>query len=257
MNGMIVGLKKNCSALLASAEEAFAAADACIDMVCETDKRNITRETAVVNAFSGNLPKVWQKSITGFIRVKRSGIRYNSSKTTKKQKKRTEQAAKALKKSATIAPETSIADTTEPTATTITPTIVAVATPPDAVLLPILDKNGLDTGKKRTKNAVYFEETVYYAVTKQQIKAQVAADVCQGHWGLEIFHRYKDVHFNEDNNGIKNTNIASALSQIFNYVLNICVLTAQKSVKIATETLANNINSLFQLVATTKNYQPV
>ena len=161
MNGMVVGLKTNCSALLSSAAQAFSAQTACLDVLTETDKRKITRETAVISVNSSNLPKIWQKSVVDFIRVKRCGIR-----------------------------------------------------------------------------------------------AKKAATVCQGHWSIEGLYRFKDVQFNEDKNRIKNKNVASALSQIFNYTLNIFTFTGQKSVKIAIETLADNITALFDMVATTKNYQP-
>lgn len=254
MNGMVVGLKTNCSALLASAEQEFSVQTADIDVLIATDKRKITRETAVISVNSSSLPKIWQSSVVGFIRVKRHGIRYNSTKMTKKEKKRKEKAAKTLKRAKDTLLKTTPNESI-PTPVVRLPMVEAPTQTPSQAL-PILNKKGEITAKKRSKNAVYFEETVYYAVTKQGISAKTAAAVCQGHWGIEGFHRFKDVHFNEDKNRIKNKNIASALSQIFNYSLNIFTFTKQKSVKIATETLANNINALFEMVATTKNYHP-
>ena len=254
MNGMVVGVKTNCSALLSSAVQAFSAQTACLDVLTETDKRKITRETAVISVNSSTLPKIWQKSVVGFIRVKRSGIRYNSSKITKKEKKRKEKAAKAAKRDKkTVLPATQ--HQPAPIAVAVLPELES-PTPTLSKTLPILNKKGEITNKTRSKNAVYFEETAYYAITKQGISAKKAATVCQGHWSIEGLHRFKDVQFNEDKNRIKNKNVASALSQIFNYTLNIFTFTGQKSVKIAIETLANNITALFDMVATTKNYQP-
>lgn len=255
MNGMVVGLKNNCSSLLAFAEQAFGAKTASLDVLDQTDKRQIRRETAVLTVDPTTLPKPWRNSITCFIRVKRSGIRYNSSKKSKKEKKRKERKAKALK---------GIANTsTQPTSTEVANEEILVVAPVDSPIkppirfIPMLNKKREPIDKERSKNAVYFEETVYYAITKRDLSAKLGAAVCQGHWRLEGFHRYKDVNFNEDKNRIKNTNVASALSQVFNYTLNTLVLTGQKSVKIATETLSNNINALFELVATTKNYNTV
>ena len=82
-----------------------------------------------------------------------------------------------------------------------------------------------------------------------------SAAVVQDHWKIEnLLHRAKDVELNEDKHKIKDKNIASNLSQVFNFALNILTFTNQPSVKHACEALANDVNALFGLVATTKKY---
>ena len=284
-------MKANCGALLSSAHAAFDQDQSEAETIDETDNRHIRRETSVVSVSPSDLPNSWSKTVTGFIRVKRSGVRYNSTKLTKKQKKKKEMAAKTLKKSMEMAKmaEKSVKNTTAtpvaPNPESKEPSLGTASTSPGTELKAVAPSPGTASPspgtelkavapspgtaspspeielkdekapkKEKSKNAVQFEETAYYAIVKQKLTAKQGADVCLKHWGIEGMHRAKDVNFNEDKNRIKNPSIASNLSQIFNYALNILVLTGQKSVTIATEILSNKIKRLFDLVATVKNY---
>jgi predicted transposase YbfD/YdcC len=220
MNGMVVGLKGNCSALLSYAEAAFESADS-LESEEEEDARGIKRITTVLTTEPDKMGENWQQ-VSQIVRVKRTGIRYKGKKKSKKKSK------KKKKKQETAAPA-------------VTP-------------LPV---PSTQTGVPRSKNAVYFEQTSYYAVVKRQIDNKTAATVIKQHWGIEGMHRAKDVQYNEDNNKIKNKKLAPNLSQIFNFTLNIFTLTGQKSITKATEDLANRFEDLFILIANTNKYLPI
>jgi hypothetical protein len=156
------------------------------------------------------------QNVSQIVCIKRSGVRYKSKPTGKKKKKK-ESKGKA------------------------------------AIILPVPPTK---TNTVRSKNAVYFEQTSYYAVVKCELDDIKAATIIKKHWGIEAMHRSKDVQYNEDKNKIKDNKLSPNLSQIFNFVLNIFTLTGQKSITEATEDLANRLNLLFELISTTNKYLP-
>jgi hypothetical protein len=218
LKGMIVGLKGNCSALLSYSESAFAdqSENLALDTAITTDTRGVTREVSVMDTEAEKMGDKWQQ-VKQIICIKRYGIRYKSKKKSNKKSKK--------KKN----------------------------TPPIQPSIP-LPVPPTKTGKARSKNAIYFEQTSYYAVVKHKVQAADAAILIKGHWAIEGMHRAKDVQYNEDKNKIKCVSLSPNLSQIFNFTLNIFTLTGQKSITIATENLANRIDKLFCLISTTGEY---
>ena len=289
LDNLLIGLKDNCRALLRHCVAAFESVTSTEEPVAldiTKDKRGITREVSMIAAT--NVPTNWKKVAT-FVRVKRSGFRIkgkkNPNRLTKKQRREAKEARGAAKEAKGAAKEAKAKEAKEarcaakeakaakakeargaakeaakakeakaaitPTSTTESPVCTAINTAIDAINTPVT------SAKKPIKvsKAEYFEETSYYILQKNTLTLPKSAAVVRDHWKIEnLLHRTKDVELNEDKHKIKDKNIASNLSQIFNFVLNTLTFTNQSSVKKASEALANDVNALFGLVATTQKY---
>ena len=287
LDNLLIGLKDNCRALLRHCVAAFESVTSTEEPVAldiTKDKRGITREVSMIAAT--NVPTNWKKVAT-FVRVKRSGFRIkgkkNPSRLTKKQRREAKEARGTAKEARGAAKEAKAQEAKEarcaakeakaakakearcaakeakaaakaaiaPTSTTESPVCTAINTAIDAINTPVT------SAKKPIKvsKAEYFEETSYYILQKNTLTPPESAAVVRDHWKIEnLLHRTKDVELNEDKHKIKDKNIASNLSQIFNFVLNTLTFTNQSSVKKASEALANDVNALFGLVATTQKY---
>ena len=225
---MIVGLKNNCSALLKAARQAFIDFPNEVSVFEFTDSRQILRQTKYLEISGNNLPSAWN-TVTGFAMVRRVGIRYKDKKKSNKQKDAAKKAQKTSKYVCCVPCQT-VMPTNEP----------------------LLTKSG----KQRVSNAVYFDQTAYYAIVKPVENVQKVAQMIQNHWNIENkLHRNKDVVLNEDGNKIKNKNVVANLSSIFNFVLNVCVFHGIKSLTIAIEKYANQPLALFALMISTNNYK--
>ena len=151
---MIVGLKKNCSTLLRSAQQAFIDFPDKVSVFELTDSRQIYRQTKYLEVNGDSLPSLW-KTVTGFAMVRRVGIRFKDKKKSNKQKEAAKKSQKTAKNADGVPLCLEVMPTNEP----------------------LLTKSG----KTRVSNAVSFDQTAYYAIVKPVENVQKVALIIQNH----------------------------------------------------------------------------
>ena len=98
-------------------------------------------------------------------------------------------------------------------------------------------------------------QTAYFFVKGTVPSAQVAAALVRRHWEIENgLHRTKDVIYREDKNRIKNKERAANWSLLLNFTYNSFIFMGFKSVTIAIEKLANQVQELYHF-ATQTHYE--
>jgi len=96
------------------------------------------------------------------------------------------------------------------------------------------------------KDTGEYLEHHYYITSHPFLDAETVADGIRKHWWIENkIHHVKDTFFNEDGNGIKNSNASAILSIFQDIAMNIYRCLGFSSIKSAAITFANKINKLF------------
>ncbi|MEO1261411.1 MAG: ISAs1 family transposase [Bacteroidota bacterium] len=94
-----------------------------------------------------------------------------------------------------------------------------------------------------------YPESHYYITGHAFRKASKVAQGIREHWGIENkVHYVKDIHFNEDGNGIRNNNAAAVLSLVQDMAINIYRCKGFSPMKKATIFFANKIKELFKFL---------
>jgi predicted transposase YbfD/YdcC len=241
LNSSVIGLKSNCSALLASAKSIMMT-EKPIDAITITDSRKITRTIEVFTVESAELPAAWL-GVNAFFRVHRTGIRYSKKSLNRRRKPKSQAGAAIVNE-----PATAVSDIANngclPLQSVETQAVdLPIVATQTAIGNQIVPESKEDAPQKnKPSKGIPFEETAYYICTGKVPNAQVVAKAVQEHWGIENkIHRNKDVIFNEDKNKIKDKSIAANLSQIFNLSLNLFTCLGVKSLKKGIEKYAHHI----------------